>query len=136
MGLVLEQVDDVQHHVDVRAGLALTRQRRAVDNFEAGQVEGWPETLVSLRIEVATTYQQASPGPCGGVVGELQRTYDPIHPLEGLTGKPISDGLIELPQARVNIIEIYKKGAFQDALSLVGAWNRHEKRLQALSHLP
>ncbi len=113
-GLVLQQVDDVEHHVDVGAGLALARQRGAVDDLEAGEVEGRAEALVGLRVEVAAPHQQPAARAGGGVVGQLERADHPVHPLQGLAGEAVGDGRVELAQAGIDVIEVDEEGAFQD----------------------
>ena len=113
-GLVLQQVDDVEHHVDVGAGLALARQRRAVDDLEAGEVEGRAEALVGLRVEVAAPHQQPAARVGGGVVGQLELADHPVHPLQGLAGEAVGDGRVELAQAGIDVVEVDEEGAFQD----------------------
>ena len=69
-GLMLQQVDDVEHHVDVGAGLALAGDGRAIDDLEAGARNGVAVALVPVRVEVAAAHQQARRSPL--VVGRRE----------------------------------------------------------------
>lgn len=112
VNLVLQQLDDVQHHVDVGAGLALTRHCRAVDDLEAGSVEGRPESLVDLRIEVTAPDEQASCSALGRVRRCRQRIREPSNPVHWLEREAIGDCGIEPPQAGEDIVEIDEQCAF------------------------
>ena len=113
MGLVLQKVDYVEHHMNVCARLAFAGQCRTIDDFESGKVERWPKALISLRIQVTAPDQDAPTGIGGCVIGKFELPNDPVHPLERLTSKAVSDGLIEFPKAGVNIIEVNEESTFQ-----------------------
>jgi hypothetical protein len=95
MRLVLKQVDDVEHHVDIGTGLAATGQRRTIRDLEAGQIERWTEVLVHLRIEITTAHEDAPLAAARHMFRQGQRVDHPADPLHGTAGKPVGRGLVE-----------------------------------------
>ena len=110
---MLQQLDHVEHHVDVGAGLALAGHRRAVDDLEAGMVEGRAEALVDLRIEVDAPHQQPAPGAGLGRVeplGQAQPVGQPADPFQRMAAEALGHRRIQLAQARIDIVEINEEG--------------------------
>jgi hypothetical protein len=110
--LVLQQVHHVQHHVDVGAGLAFAGHGRAVDDLEAGVVEGGAVALVDLRVQVHAAHQQAAAGALGRMLGRGQVAQQPFHPAQRLAGKAVGKGRVQLAQAGIDVVEVNKECAF------------------------
>ena len=110
--LVLQEVDDVEHHVDVGAGLAFAGQRRTVDDLEAGKVERRAEALVGLRVEVAAADQHAPARAGRGVIGQFERAHHPLHPRAGAARELLGGGEIELAQGGIDVVEVDEQGTF------------------------
>jgi len=95
MRFMLQQIDDIEHHVDVGTRFAFTGQRWAIDNLESSQIERRPEALIGLRVQVTATNQHPTLTPWCCRLRQRQGINQPIHPDRWITGKLVSRFLIK-----------------------------------------
>ena len=118
--LMLQQFDNVEHHVDVGAGLALAGHRRAIDDFETRPQKGVSVGLVPVRVEIAAPYQQAPSRLRVVTVGDFQGFGQPAYPLNGLAREALGGRRLQLAQLGVDVVEIDKKCAFHESSGVFG----------------
>ena len=109
--LVLEQINDVQDHVNVCAGLALAGHGWAVDDLESGAQECVAIVLIPVGIEVAAAHEQTATLTFFVRFRQCQGIGQPADPFRWMSSESLSRIGLQLFQLGKHIVEVNEECA-------------------------